>query len=1181
MDQLTSLLGIFSPQVNTKLTVPVTLKYNSADSTKNLTDYGKVYFDDVRVGVDTVLSKSVGPGLDLLDKVMSPMYFLEDALSKPIDLWPQSPITPALGPNDLSSWPDWVATPVKDVGNAPGDLVNSLVNKVRDTLDRDSDNQVSLFEGLRGTVDLYQELALSLSKFWNTFSSFPGAEKALNAALASATSGLVSSASSLFQAIADSVTKPKPTADNPDPKSPMEQIQYALDMTENVLNAVDQLQGLRTLYQQAMGELAGLAQANADTALSFSLGSYVWDVPNGSLTQINNSYAKKPVEYVYPPGYDQISESVTTKAEARKLIYQTVKAGKASKTTLSPGVFEKAGVDFTLIDVYKNIGFKGVDDSNFDAICDILNNKRGNTFTSGVDWSDYNNILESVDLAFVLDLDEVLHYQRLYRMTSGQGDFKGWEAKTMGDTFRTLGVASADESKYYDLYKYYGHPNRSNYKYGGKAASYTLYDIINAQPSFQSIDTFQEIKAIWLASKKIEDLGYNLSVDPKIRGYIFWITSGSDFSKASRDQFFLSFDEFNTIGLPILSRSEDVRKTANEMFRDWANSFTFETPKKFDDLFDEVQTYINDNNNKYLKDNGTAGSSLAKNVISKFIGLADVSNGGSGGSKDVSLDDFQTLGINTMSKDWLQLFSDLLATSQIKGQEVNSVSSVKKLVDAIKTFMDAVADQQVDATKFYQAISLMMGSDSAKKLEYIPRATTGGMEYTYSTEKVPLLQDIIAARDTQEVDTYSEVSKLFDITQDILLTSMSDKRIWETNVSYPKGRSEETDKTYGLDYKSRLSANDLHLLGYPNATTATAQALAQALKDHNVTGKKYWFKVENYNTIWATSSKIPELGTPLTLKVLGNLIDDSSQNGFLDELFSKAPITQKLWTALHSNGFDTPFLNDPALLQKLWKGEPVDFLTFTPDLSKLSYNSGPLTLFNTDLFSLAGAGNDYIKAPLTGSAEVSLVPRLSFGVDSGGFNELMGLQSEGKALTGADLFKGIAALLNGFYVRDSYYQGGTWVDLPELDMNFAFNTSLGLQLGTTTTMAEAFGKLSTALNLGVTADLASPDPYGKVRLANLIGDLFSNPLDIIDIESQLDLTLKAEAGATLRLPKESDGSLLGFLGAAASIITGTTDWKWGPVSSGQTYTLIDDNPNTDAPSLTDFVNKIASAVIPA
>lgn len=1177
LEQITSMLGIFSPQISTKLTVPVTLTYNSADSTKDKADYGKVYFDDIRVGVDTVLTQSVEPGLDMLDQVMFPMYTVEDFLTSPIEVWPKDPIKPVLGPNDLKDWwPQWTADVVKDVVNAPGNLLNDMANTVRSKLDRDSNQEVTLFEGMRGMVDMYHELALGLTKFWTAFKSLPGAEKALQAALT--TAGLPpTTASAIFDAVASTVTRPAATATDPNPRSPMERVQDALDVTERVLAAIDQLQGLRTLYNDAMAEVQQYARANADTALSFPLGSYVWDVPNGSFTEIKNAFEKKPIGYVYPPGRDAISESLADQAAAIKLIYETVKAGTASSTTLSPNVFTKAGVDFTQVAAYKDLGFKGVDEFNFDAVCSILNAKKSSVFTTGKDWSSAEYLAKEAK-NFAAEFDEIVQYQRLYRITSGQGDYAGWKQSSMGDTFRALGVATDKDYAYKKVYGYdpdfgeYEKTWESGYLYGGEAASYTLYDIVNAQKSYQDLDSFQEIQRVWSLSRKIEDLGFNLSASPGLRGYKMWLTGGP--STSSRDSYFLSFDDFTAIGLPILSRDDAVRKTANEKFRDWATSWTWDSPYKFDALFDEVETYVNGANKSYLKNNGTEGNTLAKNVISKFMARADVSNGGTVDTTDIKLADFQTLGIDNMSSNWIPLFADLLATAQIQGAEVNSVSNVKKLTDAIQTFMKVVNDQEVDAGKFYQAMSLMLGARSAKTMEFIPRANTGGIDYTYNTEKLPLLQDIMAARDPLEVDRYAEIKKLYDITEDILMTSMSDKSVWTVHSavnSYPKGRDENSDKQF-LNYNSKLTAEHLHLLGFDLANSETAKALATALKEYNVTGRTYWFN--DYNTIWSTRSKVAELGAPLTLKVLGNLIDDSSQSGFLSELLSKSPLLKKLWDGLHSSGFDTPFLNDPALLQKLWMGEPVDFVTFDPDLKNLTFQSGPLTLFDTDLISLAGLGNDWVKAPLVASAEINVVPRLSFGVDSGGFIELDRLERQNpNELTGTDILNGVKALLNGFYIRDSYFQGGTWVDLPELDIDMMFSGLLGLQIGDSKKLAEAFGKLSAGFNLGVAVDLADSDQYGKVRLANLIGDLFTNPLDILDLQADLSFFMKAEAGAALRLPKDGD-DWLSYLGAAADMVFGSNEFKWGPVSAGETYPIIDNDPSTDAPSLMELMQRV-------
>jgi hypothetical protein len=57
------------------------------------------------------------------------------------------------------------------------------------------------------------------------------------------------------------------------------------------------------------------------------------------------------------------------------------------------------------------------------------------------------------------------------------------------------------------------------------------------------------------------------------------------------------------------------------------------------------------------------------------------------------------------------------------------------------------------------------------------------------------------------------------------------------------------------------------------------------------------------------------------------------------------------------------------------------------------------------------------------------------------------------------------------------------------------------------------------------------------------------------------------------LPKD-DGSLLGFLGAAADMIFGTNEFKWGPGTAGLDYPIIDDDPTTDAPSLSQLLQSV-------
>jgi hypothetical protein len=1200
--QIASLMEILTPQISAKVLIPASVSYDSTITTASAwsSDYSKVYFDDIRIGAQALLSKNMEPGLELLNKVMAPMYAIEDFMSAPLP-WPDSNNIFGATYAAPTAWPDTIENVANDLVNAPAHAAQSVLDSLKKAMDKNHDGKVSTFEALRGSVDSYHEMALKVAEYWAYFETIPGATAALTAAATSV--GIpVNFVTGFLDIISSSVTRPPATTEDPTPLSPMEKIQLALDKAEQVLHAVDQLQSLQGLYDAAQTDLQKLADARLSAGdssdLTISLGSYVWDIPNASFTDTRNAYLKKSIDYQLP--MSAVDVQLMSQEDAIKLIYTQVKAGTASSKTLSVDVFVKAGVDFSQIADYKSLGITtGVDFNNIDAVCNILNARKDLVFSK--DWSvdsTFSTSQESDRLAFTLDLKEILYYDRVFNLANNKPDFKGWDATTMADTLYQIGVITPTEREKADGsgwdWSYMGYVTESrgnDYKYGGKAATYILYDIMKSQDRY-GIDTMAELKGLWSIEKKIEDLMANQTVSGQIRG---WQTDNPDDSTLSK--FFLTFDDFANIGLPILSASEDVRQRANEKIRDWSWDGDWMSPEIFAKVYGVVADIINTSNNAYLNDNGVKGSNVKQEILDRFMKLAAVDDDSAGDVNQITQSDFQSLGINTMPAEQLAMFASFLASSKIQADEVSTVAKISKLVDAVNTVVKTANDQSVEAKDFYSAIELLLGKvhlaeftlypdtqhSLAEFLNFIPRANIGGIDQLYSTETLPLFQAIIKRLSSSEVDSYTELAKLANITKDIELTTMKDDKVWETHGLgyYPIDLNKDIVNTF-KNYKPALTTADLNLLGYKNLTDVNLSEIQIALGKFNsdVSDTYTTYSGGSFKSFTEYDSFATDLNN-LDLEALDKVVGDYSNSGFLTELMSKSPAFKNFWDGMTAAGFALPFLSDPAVMVKLWTGQPLDLLTYNPDLSKFSYDSGNLSLFNTDLITSLGLGDalgGFVSVPLNASASVKIEPRLSFGVDTGGLIEAINLPDTASA---GDVFK---ALFNGFYINDQYYVGAQWKDLPELAVNLNLNALMGISLGSPDLFANFFATLSSGLNLDMGLDLANAGTDGKVRLSNFLGDLINNPLDVLDLQAQLEWYIKAQAGAAIDLTPKDWGplknystvtTLLEALGTAAEWVTGQSSFKWAPEPLQYSQVFIDNNPNTtDIPSLTELIHQV-------
>ncbi len=1207
LTQIDSFLSMLSPQMSSKIYVPFEVSYDSTDTTsKWSSNYGQVYFDDVQIGAETVLTQTMEPGLDLLDNVMTPLYMVSDVFGASLFKVGSTPAFDSAAL--LTGWPTFVDTVVDMAVDQP---INNALTTLTQAFDRDLNGDVTVFEALRGSVDVYQSMAEDVADLWTHFQKLPGAELALSAALGAGPTAVIKA---LLDAITYSVN-PSPTTDNPNPQSPIEQIQAALDATEKVLSAIDQLQDLRGLYEAAVTELDNLSQVDGQTALTISLGSFIWNFEDQSFSQTRNAYAKKGAEYTSPSVLTS-QQSLLTQKEAIQLIVGHIKAGTASSETLSPIAFERAGVDFSTFENFENAQFMGsklttgVTDKNLDALCNILNVQGSQLFT--LDWLNDDSLYTPdasklpTGTSFSLELMAIAYYDRLIQLAAGEGDLQGWSPSSMGATLAHIGVITASERVKVDGtgwdasgtwgYNRESEPYSWEYKYGGTAASYILYSIFEAQ-SQDSIDTWDELTEIWKVEKKIEDLMANQTVNGNIRT---WEWDNPDDS--TLDTHFLTFKDFATIGLPILSMEESVRKAANEAIRDWSDDDDWETPSQFSEVYEQAANIIKPANTRYLSTNGTSGDLSLQDTLSKIMAQAAVEDNGTGTPDQLSTADFKLLGFKTVTADEIPLLASLLASTPIQGEQVNSIEKIGQLVAAVDTLTATAKGETVAEADFFDAMELLLGTTTvgdfakysslkysvAEFLNHIPHANTGGIDFSsLDGRSLPLLQAIVKQATLSGADSYAELKKLAEITQDLLLTSMKDSDLWKVAVYSGNSTSAflmdigltETVINSFKSYTSRLTVEDLNLLGYENVNATNLTAVVDALSQYNSTssGTSAYTLASGYK-VYAPNTR------DLTYAELDKLVGDYSNSGFFTELLSKSPAFKTFWNAFRDAGFDLPFLSDPAVLQKLWLMEPLDLLTFTPDLSELSIDTGNMALFNLDLIKASGLdqiiGDFPLSSFIQASTAIKIEPHLGFGVDTGGLIEASQLPGN------SNWVEVLHAMLNGLYINDAYYSNGRWQDLPELSVDIQTEALMNASLGGLNDFLGAFVELSSGLDFSATLDFANAGNDGKVRLGTLVSDLFTDPAQIFDLDTALNFYLTAQAGASLNFGATQDddtalGNLLALVGKTLTWASGQKDdtFTWQSGELGLDIALIDSDPSTPAPSIDELVKSLTSAVI--
>lgn len=260
---------------------------------------------------------------------------------------------------------------------------------------------------------------------------------------------------------------------------------------------------------------------------------------------------------------------------------------------------------------------------------------------------------------------------------------------------------------------------------------------------------------------------------------------------------------------------------------------------------------------------------------------------------------------------------------------------------------------------------------------------------------------------------------------------------------------------------------------------------------------------------------------------------------------------------LYDIGIEIPLLTDSNLIGKLISLQPIDLLTYSPDLPtvNLSFETDiDLVAVGQDIanvvqsFGLPGVGAVYAQATKILSifadletqffGSLTLDPNIDFGVDTAGVNSWF---THGMPLD----YSGLLYLTDGLYASDhltTTNTGGTvvTVDNPE----FTIGSTLGLSNTLNIGWPFIGGQLDVTTELlgQLLLDVNDPNNDGKLRLSEILSNIEnSDPLLNIGDPSYLDFRVSGEGSAWLDFSEPIPVSALKSLGIDSGILNAVAD----------------------------------------
>jgi hypothetical protein len=287
---------------------------------------------------------------------------------------------------------------------------------------------------------------------------------------------------------------------------------------------------------------------------------------------------------------------------------------------------------------------------------------------------------------------------------------------------------------------------------------------------------------------------------------------------------------------------------------------------------------------------------------------------------------------------------------------------------------------------------------------------------------------------------------------------------------------------------------------------------------------------------------------------------------------SEVPAYTGILADLQNIGIEIPLLTDRNLLGKLISLQPIDLLTYSPDLPtvNLSFESDvDLVAVGQDVanviqaFGLPGIGEAYTQATKIISifanletqffGSLTLDPNIDFGIDTAGVNSWF---TNGMPLD----YSGLLYLADGLYASDHLTSANSGGEVVTTD-NPEFTISSTLGLSNTLNIGWPFvgGQLDVTTELlgQLLLDVNDPNDDGKLRLSEILANIEGDdPLLNIGDPSYLDFKVSGEGSAWLDFSKPIPVSALKSLGIDSGILNAIADAaSWITSAAENRYSL--------------------------
>jgi hypothetical protein len=1148
-----ALADMFALSASADLHAPFRVAFDTSNpSVFEQESMAKVHLDNVTVGLSPIISDMSGSIIQTVDQFMSPVYTIENFFSSAI---PQPPAPKPISVN----WglPASIETFVNFLINGPQTAFNNIINGFWQALDVNKDGTTTVIEAIESAARYYQQFINVADQLWSTMKAIA---PALEASLTASGYGTV------FLAIMNSLKAQKEF---------MNGFFTALDIFKEGLAAIDKIEQLGKLYDQAMTESL---QQLANGLIEVPLGGFEWDILAGTFDTTRVDF----IDRILTPRADP--EPTLTFGQARARLADAFDKSEIGTASTGAGGINEY--------VYYHAGIDGVTQTNLPALTSILASAQVKSYiasqqTSGPDFAksgDYNTRMLG-------KIQQIVNaYNQIQRIVAGDGT--STDTTTLLEAFQSLEVIPLPS----------GATQLATYKsnYFNDKTEALLSGIMRGQTP-DALDTRAELASVWDATVAWSNLNGNRGNPANSNNP----TPGTQF--LTRQMLASLRLGFNSADNGAGSAYEQINKAIQDYNGDFSNFYS--TIKTKTDALNVAWVQALESAPEELPSGEpqTISQQAATKLAEAVKKIADAADGNSA-ANTLSVGDFSNAGLSGLTLASAKNFATFLDSANLKREHADTQQELQALIDAYGRVIKVADDGKVDAEDFYSAIDLLFPKAAADarslaaELERLPFLNADGLTRPNGRAlTLPFLQSVVVKRVGEDVDTYSELNAIAEVSRKILQLSLADARLWSTaDAAKVKqwgtgGTSGDAYKAfdgyakqYGANFTSTLTQDDLDLIGLTSFSPSTIKTYLTSYNDRyrDVSSNKVIGNLMSGATFESMTKdfqdgKLFNFTAPRKSLNYSDIEQGAASNqDKVAALLGSAGLAglQSLWLAIRDVGIEFPVLEDPDLLSKIWNNEVIDLVRFTPDLPSIENLELAYTLDLMDFVPGAATIQQFfpLTIPLSGVANFTFVPRISMGADTYMLNQLRDGSTE-------PWYK---LLADSFYLYDKYDVNGTMVDLPELDVELQLLLRAAAGLGSKASVAYVGGQLEGGIGLGLEADLIGTDG-DKVRLGQAFEKIFAKPAGIFDVlafKGQADLLFGAKLEASINTaPSGGYGdmsvltkTLLQTYSAAADILGWQTKWDWelaldyNPDTRYQGYEISIFSFDTQNPSKTGF-----------